>query len=53
MPVLSYVTAYKKLKVGEATAMAVLQAIMLIVALLAYLRALGGKAEGGLSLEDS
>lgn len=53
LPVLSYITAYKKLKVGEATAMAVLQAILLIIGLLTYLRVLQRKGEGGLSLYDT
>ena len=52
LPVLSYITAYKKLKVGEATAMAVLQAILLIITLFVYLRLVNRKGEGGLSLYE-
>ena len=52
LPVLSYITAYKKLKVGEATAMAVLQAILLIITVFVYVRLVNRKGEGGLSLYE-
>lgn len=47
LPVLAYITAYKRLRVGQGTAMAVLQALMLMVALSLYLKLLQGKEEGG------
>lgn len=46
LPVLSYVTAYRRLQVGKAVSMAVLQAALLVVVLKVYLRVLQGK-EGG------
>lgn len=46
LPVLSYVTAYRRLQVGKAASMAVLQAALLIGVLRVYLHLLQGE-EGG------
>ncbi|BER92985.1 carbohydrate ABC transporter permease [Atrimonas thermophila] len=43
MPLLAYITAYKRLRVGEAASIAVFQAIFLIVAIGVYLRILQGR----------
>jgi len=45
LPLLSYLTAYKRLRVGEASAIAVFQTVFLMVVLSFYLRLLQGQSK--------